>query len=92
VIHDLAAGKYSVEVQPIGDWYVQQAQCGSTELLNDQLTACEGCDPTAASEPGQARSALDVVYAITYYPSATDANDVKPIMVKPGERVTRISL
>jgi hypothetical protein len=42
VIHDLAAGKYSVEVQPTGDWYVQQAQCGSTDLLNDQLTVLPG--------------------------------------------------
>jgi hypothetical protein len=42
VIHDLAAGKYSVEVQPDGDWYVRQAQCGDTDLLNDQLTVLPG--------------------------------------------------
>jgi len=42
VIHDLAAGKYSVEVQPAADWYVRQAQCGSTDLLNDQLTVLPG--------------------------------------------------
>jgi Carboxypeptidase regulatory-like domain len=42
VIHDLAAGKYSVEVQPTGDWYVRQARCGSTDLLNDQLTVLPG--------------------------------------------------
>jgi len=29
-----------------------------------------------------------VVYAITYYPGGTDANDAKPIIVKPSERVT----
>ena len=42
VIHDLAAGKYSVEVQPVGDWYVRQAQCGDTDLLKDQLTVLPG--------------------------------------------------
>ncbi len=42
VIHDLAAGKYSVEVQPAADWYVRQAQCGTTDLLNDQLTVLPG--------------------------------------------------
>jgi len=41
-IHDLAAGKYSVEVQPAGDWYVRQAQCGNTDLLKDQLTVLPG--------------------------------------------------
>ena len=44
VIHDLAAGKYSVEVQPVGDWYVRQAQCGDTDLLSDELTVLPGVE------------------------------------------------
>ncbi len=44
VIHDFAAGKYSVEVQPVGDWYVRQAQCGDTDLLSDELTVLPGVE------------------------------------------------
>jgi hypothetical protein len=76
----LRPGTYFV-VMSAQPWYAQHGRTVKN-------AACEGCDLTAASEPDQARSALDVVYAITYYPSATDANDAKPIMVKPGERVT----
>jgi hypothetical protein len=74
----LRPGTYFVVVsaQP---WYAQHGRTVKN-------VKCEGCDAVAAAD--QARSALDVVYAITYYPGATDANDAKPIMVKPGERVT----
>ena len=42
VMRNLPPGKYSVEFQPAADWYVQQAQCGSTDLLNDQLAILAG--------------------------------------------------
>jgi Carboxypeptidase regulatory-like domain len=76
----LRPGTYFVVVsaQP---WYAQHGR--TVKNVN-----CEGCDAVTAAAPDQARSALDVVYAITYYPGATDANDAKPIMAKPGERVT----
>ena len=41
-MRNLPPGKYSVEFQPAADWYVQQAQCGSTDLLNDQLAILAG--------------------------------------------------
>jgi Carboxypeptidase regulatory-like domain len=44
VIHDLAAGKYSVEIQPPADWYVRQAHCGETDLLSDELTVLPGVE------------------------------------------------
>ena len=67
-----------VSAQP---WYAQHGRTVKN-------VKCEGCDAATTAAPDQARSALDVVYAITYYPGATDANDAKPIIVKPGERVT----
>ena len=76
----LRPGTYFVVVsaQP---WYAQHGRTVKN-------VKCEGCDAATTAAPDQARSALDVVYAITYYPGATDANDAKPIIVKPGERVT----
>ncbi|HKW19422.1 MAG TPA: carboxypeptidase-like regulatory domain-containing protein [Terriglobales bacterium] len=42
VLPDLPAGRYSVEVHATGDWYVQSAQCGSTDLLHEQLIVTPG--------------------------------------------------
>ncbi|HZQ19405.1 MAG TPA: carboxypeptidase-like regulatory domain-containing protein [Terriglobales bacterium] len=39
VLPDVPAGRYSVEVRSnAGSWYVQSAQCGSTDLLHEPLT------------------------------------------------------
>jgi hypothetical protein len=76
----LHPGTYFVVVsaQP---WYAQHGRTGKNVMR-------EGREPATAFAPDEARSALDVVYAVTYYPGVTDANDAKPIMVRPGERVT----
>jgi hypothetical protein len=42
-IHDLAPGRYAVEITPPGTrWYVRSAQCGGTDLLRDDLTVVSG--------------------------------------------------
>jgi hypothetical protein len=42
VLSDVPPGRYSVEVQAGGNWYVQSAQCGATDLLHEQLTVTVG--------------------------------------------------
>jgi Carboxypeptidase regulatory-like domain len=42
VLPDVPPGTYSVELQPSGSWYVQSAQCGSTDLLREPLTVSAG--------------------------------------------------
>lgn len=43
VLPDVPPGRYAVEVRSnAGDWYVQSAQCGSTDLLREELTVASG--------------------------------------------------
>jgi len=42
VLRNLPLGRYSVEVDATGFWYVQSAQCGDTDLLRDELTVVAG--------------------------------------------------
>ncbi|MBO0912517.1 MAG: carboxypeptidase regulatory-like domain-containing protein, partial [Acidobacteria bacterium] len=42
VLSDVPPGRYSVEVETQGNWYVQSAQSGSTDLLHEQLTVTAG--------------------------------------------------
>jgi hypothetical protein len=43
VLPDVPPGRYSVEVRSgAGAWYVQSAQCGSTDLLHEELTVNAG--------------------------------------------------
>jgi len=41
-LQNLSPGKYHVEVSANGPWYVQSAQCGTTDLLRDELTITGG--------------------------------------------------
>lgn len=43
VLPDVQPGRYSVQIIPSdGSWYVQSAQCGDTDLLDDDLTVTAG--------------------------------------------------
>ena len=42
VLQNVEPGKYSVELEPQGLWYVQSAQYGQTNLLYDDLTVASG--------------------------------------------------
>jgi|SRR5579864_1258411 len=41
-LQNLSPGKYHVELSVNGPWYVQSAQCGTTDLLRDELTITAG--------------------------------------------------
>jgi hypothetical protein len=49
VIRNVAPGKYSVEIDPHGDWYVQSAEYGQTNLLTDDLTLTPGAQASPIS-------------------------------------------
>jgi hypothetical protein len=42
VLDGIPPGRYSVEVRANGNWYVQSAQCGATDLLHEDLTVSAG--------------------------------------------------
>ena len=42
VLSDVPPGRYSVDVEAEGNWYVRSAQCGATDLLHEQLTVMAG--------------------------------------------------
>ena len=41
-LRDVPSGKYSLEVDPNGPWYVQSAQCADTDLLRQDLIVTAG--------------------------------------------------
>jgi hypothetical protein len=42
-IHDLAPGRYSIEItSPNPEWYVRSAQCGGVDLMREDLTVAPG--------------------------------------------------
>jgi len=47
LLQNLLPGKYHVEVSANGPWYVQSAQCGTTDLLRDELTIINGIQSPA---------------------------------------------
>lgn len=42
IIRNVDPGRYTVDVMPQGPWYVQSAEFGQTNLLNDDLTVTPG--------------------------------------------------
>ncbi len=75
-------GRYEVTPLDAGTYFV--AAKASPWYAIHPSTNTEG---TNAAAPAQVDSSLDVVYPITYYGDATEADDATPIPVRGGDRL-----
>jgi protocatechuate 3,4-dioxygenase beta subunit len=77
-IGHLAPGTYylAVSARP---WYAQNSRVILRQKSND---------PDAEARAAQEAAALDVTYALTFYPGSPDSAGASPIVLHPGERVT----
>lgn len=75
-------GRYEVTPLDAGTYFVA-AKASPWYAIHPETNAL-GVSPTA---PAQVDSSLDVVYPITYYGDATEAEDATPIPVRGGDRL-----
>jgi hypothetical protein len=85
----LAPGTYFIAVQAT-PWYAQSEHAIPEMRVLVDRSGDTGGNEAMANESGPTAGdrALDVTYALTFYPGVTEENAATPVVLKAGDRVT----